>query len=342
MALARGGFPITPIKLRLVAFQLAEGNKRSGFSVELGLAGRYWLDGFLDRYPDLCKKVTKNLSSHRASGGNKNQIDKFFTQYRQWMKDWELDYRPFNIWNVDETGCPDIPKEQEVIGVVGEKPNQTVSGEKGGEITTVVTFACAGGLAVPPMLIFKGARIQPQWREAAPSGYALRRSPLGYINAELFAEYGQIFIQFLKDKKLLHPGQKHMLILDSHSSHVYNWEFMSLMKKNGIEVVSLPPHCTHILQPLDDVPFGSLKIKWNQLLHEFNTANAGRKMTKVEFFKVFVPAYTTSTSEKQIKKGFENTGIYPVNRNAPKILKKQKCSEFSDKFKGTHNLDLDL
>ena len=59
-----------------------------------------------------------------------------------------------------------------------------------------------------------------------------------------------------------------------------------------------------------------------------------KKMSKAEFFKVFVPACTASTSERQSKVGFENTGIYPMNRNAPKILKKQKCSEFLGKLKG--------
>ena len=42
----------------------------------------------------------------------------------------QLDYKPFNIWNIDETGIPDIPQEQRVIGVKGENCSQTVSGEK--------------------------------------------------------------------------------------------------------------------------------------------------------------------------------------------------------------------
>ena len=323
-----------PMQLRILAYQCAVANRRLGFSKEKEVASRYWFKGFLKRYQQLKKKVCKNLSSHRGSGLNDNQVDKFHNLYEQIMEENDLEYRPFNIWNVDETGCQDVPKEVEVVGVVGEKPNQIVSGEKGGELTTVVTFACAGGISVPPMIIFKGQRVQPNWREAAPSGYALRRSPLGYINAELFAEYGELFIKFLKEKKLFHPDQKHLLLLDSHSTHLYNYGFMTCMKRNGIIVLAFPPHCTHAMQPLDDVPFGSLKIKWNHMLAEWNMQHAGRKLLKDEFFKVFVPAYTQSMSVAKIKAGFENTGIYPVNRRAPKIVKKLGCSMFSDKFRG--------
>ena len=49
------------------------------------------------------------------------------------------------------------------------------------------------------------------------------------------------------------------LILDRHSSHM-TWQFLSYCLDNNIRVLCLPPHSTHLLQPLDmGVFFGSSK-----------------------------------------------------------------------------------
>ena len=55
---------------------------------------------------------------------------------------------------------------------------------------TLVTFVSAGGLSMKLVLIFKTAKIKAEWRKAAPSGYMLRPSPIGYINTKLFYKYG--------------------------------------------------------------------------------------------------------------------------------------------------------
>ena len=42
-----------------------------------------------------------------------------------------------------------------------------------------------------------------------------------------------------------------ILILDGHESHV-EYEVRQLAIDNGIEIAKLPPHTTHLLQPLDN------------------------------------------------------------------------------------------
>ena len=53
------------------------------------------------------------------------------------------------MWNKDETGITDVPKERKVIGITGEHVFQAVADEKG-TTTTVVSFVSAGELHVPP------------------------------------------------------------------------------------------------------------------------------------------------------------------------------------------------
>ena len=305
------------MKLRKLAYELAVANKRKGFSPVKKCAGPWWLKGFLQRWPLLRKKNAKNLSLHRAACANAFQVAKFFQIYKGLINKLQLTYKPFNIWNIDETGIPDILREQRVIGVTGESCSQTVSGEKPAN-TTLLAFVSAGGLSVPPMVIFKGSKVEAEARDAAPSGYMVRHSKTGYIRSKLFADYGEKLVDFIREKKL---DGNHLLLLDSHSSHSFNLHFMRYMKGHGIKVLCFPPHCTHLMQPLDDVPFGALKRAYQQEILEYNFKFSGKNLSKVDFFRVLVPAYTRSITEKTIKAGFENTGIYPVNPLAAKLLR---------------------
>ena len=318
MYYARRGFPFTDEKLCQLAFGLASRTQRKGFSPIKKAAGRKWLRGYLKRKPNLQRKNSQNISAARAMGANPYQIEKFFDLLIQWIRKWGLEFLPNNIWNIDESGVTDVPKVQKVIGVTGERAFQMVAADKG-ETTTVVTYISTGGVVVPPMVIFKGSRIKDKWREAAPSGYTLKATESGYVNAEVFSDYGKEFVLFLRERNLLRPDQKHLVLLDLHKSHLFNMKYMTWMKENNIEVCCFPPNCTHILQPLDDVPFAALKTRYQKELASFNFRFAGTRMTRSQFFRVLVPAFTQAFAPENVRKGFQNTGIYPVNRNAKKL-----------------------
>ena len=263
--------------------------------------------------------MPKNLSLHRAACANAYQVAKFFRLFKELLDKFDLNYKPFNIWNIDETRIPDIPKEQKVIGVKGEQCSQTVPGKKPVN-TTLLTFVSAGGMSMPPMVIFKGSKVDNEARDTAPSGWMICHSKSGYIHTKLFAEMGEKLVEFIKEKKLEKNG-KHLLLLDSHSSHSFNLHFMRYMRGQGVEVLCFPPHCTHLMQPLDDVPFAALKKSYQQEILDYNFRHSGRKISKVDFFRVLVPAFTRSITAKNIQSGYEHTGMYPVNPLAPKLLR---------------------
>ena len=330
LTFSRRGFPFTPKHLCSLAYEVAVKTKQKGFSPIKKRAGRYWLQGFLRRHVELKKKNCVNLSLARAMGANPVQIKIFFTNYRKWLESWNLEHSPNHIWNVDESGVGDVPAEGTVIGVKGETAFQTVSGELS-QNTTVLTYVSAGGLVVPPMIIFKGGKVKQEWREAAPTGYFIRSSSTGYINAKLFADYGEKFVHFLHEKKIT---GRHVVLLDSHKSHLFNLNYMEYMAANQVEVVCFPPHCTHLLQPLDDIPYARLKAAYQQELADFNLRISGQKMSQIQFFRIFVPAFTTALAPELVRKGFERTGIYPVNSQVDK-LKQIGPSDVTDKCECT-------
>ena len=185
-----------------------------------------------------------------------------------------------------------------------------------------------GGVAMPPFTIFKASKVKTEWREVAPSGYYMRRSESGYINANLFYESAEKFVEFLKEKKILVGQDRALLLLDLHRSYLFNLNLLEYMKANRVKVCSFPPHCTHLMQPLNDTPFGSFKIEYQKNLLRVNRILYGQKMSKATFFRAFVRAYSSAMTPEIIRKGWKNTGLMPFDRSVPKLQQTDPSAVF--------------
>ena len=63
------------------------------------------------------------------------------------------------------------------------------------------------------------------------------------------------------------PDEKHLLIVDGHNSH-FSMDFPHFCSSNQIELFCLPPHTTHILQPLDVGLFAPLQPYYGHRVEE--------------------------------------------------------------------------
>ena len=113
------------------------------------------------------------------------------------------------------------------------------------------------GHVCPPLIIHKGQRVQKNWAEGMLSFMKLAATSKGYITKSKFHEYGIQFVKYLADISGL--DQSHLLIIDSDKSDIYNLAFFNEMRDNNIHVMPIPPHTSHILQPLDSTPFTQFK-----------------------------------------------------------------------------------
>ena len=80
-------------------------------------------------------------------------------------------------------------------------------------------------------------------------------------------------------------------------------------------VFCLPPHTTHVTQPLDSICFGALKRRWGEECHNFLTENPGRVVTRYQFSELFHRAWVRAMTGENITAGFRSTGVYPFNRD---------------------------
>ena len=159
----------------------------------------------------------------------------------------------------------------------------------------------------------------PRSSQNGMTSYMIRESPSGYINSKLFQEYAKQCVRFLTEKKILTGDLRGLLLLDMHKSHLFDLGFMEFMRAHNVEVCCFPLHCTHVLQPLDDVPFALFKAEYQRQLLLINRLLCGYRINRIQFFRVLVPAYTTGMTAEAIRSGFRNTGIYPLNREAEKL-----------------------
>ena len=152
-------------------------------------------------------------------------------------------------------GCTECTKRGKGPQVQEDK-NISASKWGTGETSTVLTFVNAAGQSVPPLIIHKGQHAQETWQLKAPGNMKITATERGYIMKSKFHEYGLHFVKFLKANGL--ADKTNLLIIDGHKSHLYNLPLYEAMRANNIEILTIPSHTSHLLQPLDSVPFAQL------------------------------------------------------------------------------------
>ncbi|XP_078019384.1 uncharacterized protein LOC144459386 [Epinephelus lanceolatus] len=306
--LGKRGFPLRMREIQKLAYQFAEKKGIKGFSDVAKKAGYKWFQGFLKRNKHLSIRKPEGLSAARAAGFNPTVVKKWFETYVEMVQTLGLENAPDHVWNCDETGLQDHFLSTRVVAEVGTPCFEVTGGEKGTTTTCLASINAAGGYG-PTMIIFKGKRMKAEWVFGAPKNTFVRMSDNGWINADLFTEWGKCFLRSLpKDN-----SRPHLLLLDSHASHTYNIDFLNMMRENNVYVFSLPPHTTHYLQPADRALFKSLKHYWKPEGRTVTRENGGKRLDRALFMPLFSKAWERAATSSNAQAGFRGSGIYPFN-----------------------------
>ena len=302
-------FGLTPKEVRRIAFQLAEQNKlQHPFSQKTQMAGEDWFLSFCKRHPEISVRRPEATSMSRAIGFSKEAVNQFYDILKVELQKHDIDAS--RIWNVDESGLTSVHKPPKIMAVKGMKQvGKLTSGERGKTITVICCFNAAGTY-IPPALIFPRKNMNDRLLKGAPPNSIGFASETGWINEDLFVAWLSHFIKFAKPSLT----EKHIVILDGHSSHK-SLQAVNLARENGIILISLPPHTTHRLQPLDIVFYGPLKTAYNQDADNWMVSHAGKGITDYEVAEVFGCSYSRVANVDKGRSGFEHAGIFPYNAN---------------------------
>ena len=168
-------------------------------------------------------------------------------------------------------------------------------------------------------------------------------SQTGWITKRLFLAYAIHFITEMSYYRELLPEsirkEKILLIVDGHSSR-FNLKVLCLLRNHGVDVLVLPPHCTHCLQPFDVGVASSLKSHFKSNLgasykNTFLMFNERVCETKLEqecqdyqqkltadllrytMVSCFIDALRASTTKKKCFSSFRKCGLFPLNKEEP-------------------------
>lgn len=272
------------------------------------LAGIDWLKGYMKRHSNLSLRKPENTSLARTLGFNKQNVEEFQKNLSEVLDKYK--FHPENILNLDETGVMTVIQAPNVVARKGSKQvGQVVSGERGTLVTMVCTVTAAGN-TIPPAFIFPRSRMHDSLMSGAvPGSLGLANSPKsGWITNELFL-------------KVLEHVAKHtrssidlpiLLIMDNHESHC-NLDVIQYARNNGIVILTIPPHCSHRLQPLDVSILGPFKRHLATVQNDWLTNNPGRKISIHDLAGLASKAFDLAFTRQNIMKGFQECGIWPYS-----------------------------
>lgn len=101
-----------------------------------------------------------------------------------------------------------------------------------------------------------------------------------------------------------------MLIMDGHSSHV-TAKVISFCMQNAIDLLLMPPHCSHVLQPLDVSVFAPLKRALGKETDKVARLDSSR-IVRVQWTEMYMRAHKTAFSMSNICSGWRASDLYPL------------------------------
>lgn len=274
-----------------------------------GYPGADWFINFRKRHR-LSIKKPQMVEVARKKSLDPFVIYKYFDLLKTTIDQLDLADKPSHIWNLDESSFCTDPTKTKIVGQIGFPCTRTTSGP-GRENTSVLLACSAAGDKGAALVVFKGKDVYDEWTAPEiPDGpklvYAATKK--GWMEREVFENYfKKVLVKDFGERRPI------LLIYDGHSTHL-GINLIEEAIKEGITILKLPPHSSHLLQPLDLAVFKSLKDKWDSKLVHWQRQHPGKKIIK-KTFSTLIQEVWNDANPCIIQNGFKKGGIYPYNQN---------------------------
>jgi hypothetical protein len=272
-----------------------------------GKVGVHWPRNFVKRTDSLTTRFNRAYDRQRALCEDPILIRSWFELVEQTKAKYGI--LDEDVYNFDEAGFMMGKITTQLVVTGSERRGRPKAIQPGNrEWTTVIQGINAAGWAIPPFIIFAGQHHLSAWyEEDIPRDWAIAVSDNGWTNNELGVEWLKHFIKHTNGKVV---GARRLLILDGHESH-HSLEFQELCKENNIFTLCMPPHSSHLLQPLDVGCFSPLKRAYSREIEALIRHHINH-ITKLEFLPSFKAAFQQSFTSANICSAFRGAGLVPL------------------------------
>ncbi|RYC78418.1 hypothetical protein BFJ63_vAg18707, partial [Fusarium oxysporum f. sp. narcissi] len=360
MWLERSGFPCNQQLIEEAANEL-----RASRTPPAAPVGDGWYRRFLQDNPQLQKKKLVRAFDRERAGfeaGDIADLEQFYANLGVVVE--ERDIEASQMFNADECGIR-IGALRERLEVIIIKKMLNAKHEvvsfSNRESTTMLGCANAAGFMIPPLMVFKTWPTESWDVEDLDEAIRFARSESGFSNAEISMDWIRHFNrnsfectakaqsrgitftdwfgcdEFMRDPDIPdviwkqpyfeRPEKERiwrLLVIDGFTGKT-SLEFMDYCLRFDIVIFILPPHSTHLTQPLDVGVFQLLKnAHQRRLRHHIREGFLNFKRS--DFISKLSEILTEGFTPHNIMNGFEKSGIFPVNGAAviQKVKEKKK------------------
>lgn len=270
-----------------------------------------------------------------------------------------LDRHPALVLNMDETMLS-ARKKYKVLCCENKLP-LTPSASSYPHLTGVITIS-AIGKCFDPMLILPNKKTP---RGLEEYDCFITSSQSGWMTKRLFLIYAANIISQIQLYRLTLPeslrNESFLLTLDGHCSRHCFYACLLLALFN-IDLLVLPAHASHLIQPIDVSITGPLKAEFTKEMQQNNIkidmknlkVEETSKLTSPEMRRILIESFLAAlrkcTTKANIKSGFEKSGICPIDTSIPlqskyimpKAISPKKVNFISNRFLNSEESLLEL
>lgn len=273
----------------------------------------------------LSMRTSKTLAISRKVGVTIEDVERFCDLLERSQE--YHHYAERQVINYDETRICIGSTPHLVVEWSGKTGSDTL-GEKLQTVATLLTFITAAGEVLLSVYILKAHETKSDGQlsgwiptESRPSRgrhnwerlFAFTES--GCINKELFSSILKHVVDLWST---LHPGLEAYLFGDELNAHV-NLELMKYCYERKVHMWFFPAHCSHFLQPADDLVFVIFKkLVETNITRIISDGYFSAIEVPESFFHMIYEAERRAFLPGIIKKSFKRTGLFPYSRE--KIL----------------------
>lgn len=203
----------------------------------------------------------------------------------------------------------------QVLAAKGVRSVNVIKPCERGRCVTLVACMSAGGQYIPPTFIFPSSTRPKDVEDAVlkvPQGSLALSSSTGYMKAPMFLQW----LKHFRDSTSSSTAAPVLLLMDNHQSHI-SVEAINFCRENGIVLVTIPPHTSHKLQPLDVGLYSPLKTRYSLLMSEWTRIHRPMVPRNENIPEIIKDAYIQSCSPSTAINAYRKTGIWDANLGEP-------------------------
>ena len=133
---------------------------------------------------------------------------------------------------------------------------------------------------------------------------------LGWMTSSLFLN---VMEHFFKHSNASIDNQV-LLIMDNHESHL-SIDAIEYAKQHGVTLLTIHPHCSHKLQPLDVSIYGPFKSYYSSALNAQLQQKPGVSLTICDISGLVKIAHEKAMTPTNIIAGFKKTGVFSLDKH---------------------------